>query len=56
MNLNKVFILGNLTRDPEHRTLPSGTTISSFSVATNRVWKDKTGQKQEEVQTLFPCK
>lgn len=50
MNLNKAFILGNLTRDPEQRTLPSGTPISSFSVATNRVWKDKTGQKQEEVQ------
>ena len=50
MNLNKVFILGNLTRDPEQRTLPSGTLISSFGVATNRVWKNKTGEKQEEVQ------
>ncbi len=47
MNLNKAFILGRLTADPEARTLPSGQTISSFSLATNRVWKDKTGNRQE---------
>ncbi len=50
MNLNKVFIIGNLTRDPELKTLPSGTPVASFGVATNRVWKDTSGQKKEEVQ------
>lgn len=50
MNLNKVFIIGNLTRDPELKTLPSGTAVASFGVATNRVWKDQSGQKKEEVQ------
>ena len=50
MNLNKVFIIGNLTRDPELRTLPSGTPVASFGVATNRVWKNQQGEKQEEVQ------
>ena len=50
MNLNKVFIIGNLTRDPELRALPSGAPVTSFGVATNRVWKDQQGQKQEDVQ------
>jgi single-strand DNA-binding protein len=50
MNLNKVFIIGNLTRDPELRTLPSGAPVVSFGVATNRTWKDKSGQKKEDVQ------
>jgi len=50
MNLNKVFIIGNLTRDPELRTLPSGIPVVSFGVATNRTWKDKNGQKKEDVQ------
>lgn len=50
MNLNKVFIIGNLTRDPELRTLPSGTPVASFGVATNRVWKDNSGQKKEDTQ------
>jgi single-strand DNA-binding protein len=50
MNLNKVFIIGNLTRDPELKTLPSGRAVTSFGVATNRVWKDQSGQKKEEVQ------
>ena len=47
MYLNKAFIIGNLTRDPELRSLPSGVKVCSFSVATNRVWKDKNGAKQE---------
>lgn len=47
MYLNKALIIGNLTRDPEMRTLPSGVHVSSFSVATNRVWTDKNGAKQE---------
>jgi single-strand DNA-binding protein len=50
MNLNKVFIIGNLTRDPELRALPSGAPVVSFGVATNRTWKDKSGQKKEDVQ------
>jgi single-strand DNA-binding protein len=47
MYLNKAFIIGNLTRDPELRALPSGIQVCSFSVATNRVWKDKNGARQE---------
>lgn len=47
MYLNKALIVGNLTRDPELRALPSGMQVASLSVATNRVWKDKNGAKQE---------
>lgn len=47
MYLNKAIIYGNLTRDPELKSLPSGMQVASFSVATNRVWKDKNGAKQE---------
>ncbi|MBX4189238.1 single-stranded DNA-binding protein [Candidatus Parcubacteria bacterium] len=47
MYLNKAFIIGNLTRDPELKSLPSGIQVSTFSVATNRTWKDKNGAKQE---------
>jgi single-strand DNA-binding protein len=47
MYLNKAIIIGNLTRDPEQKALPSGTTVTTFSIATNRVWKDKDGNKQE---------
>lgn len=50
MYLNKVIIAGNLTRDPEQRSLPSGASVTSFSVATSRVWKDKSGAKQEDTQ------
>ena len=50
MYLNKVFVLGNLTRDPELRSLPSGTHVTTFSIATNRVWKDQNGQKQESAE------
>lgn len=49
MYLNKAMVIGNLTRDPEIRALPSGVKVASFSVATNRVWKDKNGVKQENV-------
>lgn len=49
MYLNKVLIVGNLTRDPELKTLPSGIKVTNFSIATNRVWKDAAGQKQEAV-------
>lgn len=50
MNLNKVFLMGNLTRDPELKTLPSGSAVASFGIATNRVWKNQQGERQEEVQ------
>lgn len=50
MNLNKVMIIGNLTRDPEVRTTPQGATVASFSVATNMTWKDAAGAKQEKVE------
>ncbi len=49
MYLNKAIIIGNLTRDPEVKALPSGVKVASFGVATNRVWKDKNGVKQENV-------
>jgi single-strand DNA-binding protein len=50
MNLNKAMIIGNLTRDPEVRNTPSGQPVASFSVATNFVWKDQSGQKQEKAE------
>ena len=50
MNLNKAMIIGNLTRDPEVRTTPSGQTVASFGVATNLVWTDANGQKQQKVE------
>ncbi|MFA6095522.1 MAG: single-stranded DNA-binding protein [Candidatus Paceibacterota bacterium] len=50
MYLNKALIVGNLTRDPELRALPSGMQVASFSVATNRVWRDKNGAQQEDTQ------
>jgi single-strand DNA-binding protein len=48
MYLNKVLIYGNLTRDPELRALPSGMNVVNFSVATNRVFRDRDGKKQEQ--------
>jgi len=50
MNLNKVFIIGRLTNDPQLRSTPGGQSVASFSIATNRNWIAKNGQKQEEVQ------
>ena len=50
MYLNKAIIYGNLTRDPELRSLPSGVQVASFGVATNRVWKNKEGAKQESTE------
>jgi len=47
MYINKAIIIGNLTRDPEKKVLPNGTAVTSMSLATNRVWKDKDGAKQE---------
>lgn len=48
MYLNKAILFGNLTRDPELRALPSGMNVASFSIATNRVFRDRDGKKQEQ--------
>lgn len=48
MYINKVILFGNLTRDPELRALPSGMNVVNFSIATNRVFKDRDGKKQEQ--------
>ena len=48
MYLNKAIVFGNLTRDPELRALPSGMNVCNFSIATNRVFKDRDGKKQEQ--------
>ena len=50
MYLNKAIIIGNLTRDPELKSLPSGIQVASFGIATNRVYKDKNGQRQEQTE------
>lgn len=50
MNLNKAFILGNLTRDPELRQTPNGQAVCSFGIATNRFYTDSTGQKQKQAE------
>ena len=47
MYFNRAIIIGNLTRDPELRSLPSGVQVATIGVATNRVWKDKNGARQE---------
>ena len=48
MNINKALLFGNLTRDPELRAMPSGMNVCSFGVATNRVYRDRDGKKQEQ--------
>lgn len=48
-NVNKVILIGNLTRDPELRYLPSGTAVCEIGLATNRSYKNSQGEKQEEV-------
>jgi single-strand DNA-binding protein len=50
MNLNKVFLIGRLTRDPESRALPSGQQVTSFGLATDRFYTDKSGQKQKQTE------
>jgi single-strand DNA-binding protein len=49
-SLNKVFVLGNLGRDPETRYMPNGDAVTNFSVATSRFWKNKEGERQEETE------
>ena len=50
MNLNKVMLIGRLVRDPEKKTTPMGHAVCSFSIATTRIWKDQSGQKQEKTE------
>lgn len=50
MNFNKAIVVGNLTRDPESRSTPSGNSVSNFSIATNRTWVDQSGQKQTKAE------
>jgi single-strand DNA-binding protein len=50
MNVNKVLLVGRLTRDPEIRTTATGQTVASISMATNRFWKDKNGQRQDQTE------
>lgn len=50
MNFNKAFVLGNVTRDPESRTTPSGQTVTTFGIATNRFYTDQQKQKQQKVE------
>ena len=50
MNLNKAMIIGNLTRDPEVRTTPTGQSVASFAVATNQIWTDQQGQRHDKAE------
>ncbi len=50
MNVNKAIVVGRVTREPEMRTTPNGQNVTSFSVATNRVYNDSQGQKQEQTE------
>ena len=50
MNINHVTLVGRATATPELRKTPGGQSVTSFSIATNRVWTDKAGAKQEEVE------
>lgn len=50
MYINKAMVYGNLTRDPEVRALPSGGSVCSFSIATNRVFKKADGSRGEQVE------
>ena len=47
---NKILLIGNLGRDPEARSLPDGTPVCNFSVATNRRWRDRDGNQQEQTE------
>ncbi len=49
-SLNKVMLIGNLTRDPEMRYTPQGTAVCTFGVATNRNWTTESGEKKEDVE------
>jgi single-strand DNA-binding protein len=48
--VNKVILVGNLGRDPERRSTPSGQQVATFSVATSRRWRDRDGNRQEQTE------
>lgn len=50
MDLNRATLIGRLTRDPELKSLPSGKTVTTFGLATGRVWTDAQGQKQKQTE------
>lgn len=50
MNLNKAFVLGNVTRDPESRSMPSGQQVVNFGIATNRFYTDSSGEKKQDTE------
>ncbi len=50
MNLNKAFLIGRLTRNPETKALPSGQSVTSFGMATDNFYTDKSGQKQQQTE------
>ncbi len=50
MNVNKVILVGRLTRDPDMRTTPTGQSVATLGMATNNYWTDKAGQKQEKTE------
>jgi len=50
VNLNKAFLIGRLTQDPQVRALPSGQQVCSFGLATSRFFTDKSGQKQQQTE------
>ncbi len=50
MDLNKVMLIGRLTRDPEVKTTPQGVSVTNFSIATNRVWKDDKGNQRDATE------
>src|SRR3990172_8418221 len=54
-SLNKVFLLGNLTRDPELRFTPSGASVCEFSIAVNREWGGKDGGEKKKEVGFFDC-
>jgi len=49
-DFNQAIVMGNLTRDPEMRTTPSGQNVTSFSIATNRSWQDQSGERKDAVE------
>ena len=53
MDLNKVMLIGNLTRDPEVRTTPQGVPVASFGLATNLIWKDQSGNKKYRTEIIL---
>ncbi|KKS23716.1 MAG: hypothetical protein A2736_03230 [Candidatus Yanofskybacteria bacterium RIFCSPHIGHO2_01_FULL_41_27] len=50
MNLNKVFLIGRLTQDPEARSTPTGQNVTTLRMATNRVWTDASGQRKDATE------